>query len=334
MATATEVKQELQAGEQFTYLDIAKVDFVDNRNVRFDYGDLDELADMIEAQGLRNPIKIQYVDGKPQLTEGHRRYKAGMLIKQRYEGKDVPQHRGMPVTTYPCIIIDDKTDEKDITVDMLVSNQGKPFLPLEEGELFKRLRDEFKLTIAQISDTVGKSASHISQRLALFNSAPELKKKVEDKTLTPAVATRIATATQGNKEEQKKVATAVEKMQKSGKTPTEINDHIKRNLQKGRLTARELDAAEEVMQEFFAATRHPECTLIEELGWDKKNVTELLHSIETTPNYDFIMQVGALKALAALDEIPLAEFMNKLCRRSTGKDGEFKDADDVVVEVE
>ena len=87
--------------EVLVRLDVGDIIIKDGRNKRFDFGELEELADSIEANGVTEPIKVQYKEGVNSLVNGHRRVAACKLVKERYKNKKIPLRHNFPITSLP-----------------------------------------------------------------------------------------------------------------------------------------------------------------------------------------------------------------------------------------
>jgi hypothetical protein len=160
--------------------------FVDIRNIIFDwnirdeanYGNLQELADSLAAQGQAQPAKAKYDAIKKGyvLYDGHRRYKATMLnVEAGKFNVDTDKFKIVPVPA-------DYT-EKDRLLEMFCSNDSKPLEILEQAELVKRLKESGML-LKGISDKIGKPLTFV-KNLDMLSEAPEpLKKKIASKKVS------------------------------------------------------------------------------------------------------------------------------------------------------
>lgn len=190
-------------------------------NVRKDYGDLEELKNSIIEKGLQVPAFGRRATDETtkekywQISDGHRRLKAAIMAVN--EGHEVifliqsePQHG---------------YTELDRLVAMSIRNTGKPLTPIEEAELFSRMRNE-GLTAKEISKAVSKSYVHVNSMLNLLDNATEgTKDLINDGSVS---------------------ATVVAGMQKAKLAPEEIEENIKEALDetgKERVTAKDIPGA-------------------------------------------------------------------------------------------
>lgn len=139
----------------------------DGFNVRYDYGNIEELANSIIENGVKVPLRGYKVRGKDEyiLTDGHRRFKA---IQHAAE----LGHSGIKV---PFIIDGVSTNEEDRVLGMVVYNEGKRLTLLEESYVYERLIN-YGWSQATIAKKTGKSQTHVANCL-LLGSAPVILKK-------------------------------------------------------------------------------------------------------------------------------------------------------------
>lgn len=167
-------------------------------NVRFDFGDIEGLKNSIKANGFKinKPLEVRRnADNKFEIIDGDRRFTAvEELIK---EGMAFPD--GIPI-----VIADKNKTDLENTISMLVDNNGKELLPLEEAAGLKRLRDA-GLTLKEICEKVGRSNTHVNATLALLDADDSVKEAVKEKKIAGTTAKKIAVRSRGNKEAQKKM---------------------------------------------------------------------------------------------------------------------------------
>lgn len=163
-------------------------------NPRFDYGDIESMANSIAESGLINPIHVMRApDGENfEVIDGHRRW-AGveMLIKGgRWTADGVP-----------AILVDKSMPEPDQILLTIVANDGKPLLPLEEAAAYKRLRDT-GMTVADIAKRVGKGTVMVSDRLRLLEADESVREALQTGKLPKAMAQDIVRSSKGDKTKQ------------------------------------------------------------------------------------------------------------------------------------
>lgn len=106
----------------------------------------EELADLessLKASGLLQPITVRRVADGPgyELIAGERRYRAAT----RLGWGEIPA------------IVRDIDDQTLLTLALVENLQRADLNPIEEGEGYQRLVDEFKLTQQQVADVVGRT---------------------------------------------------------------------------------------------------------------------------------------------------------------------------------
>lgn len=173
-------------------------------NVRFDFGEIEQLAKSIKFQatecnvpgGLLNAILIKRISPDQfELVDGDRRLTAvELLLKWADEGK--LDGYAFPAGI-PARLADKSLDEITGLIQMFEANTGKSFLPLEEAAAYKKMRDA-GLTIEKICQAVQRAHVHVVATLALLEADQSLQEAVKGKKITGTLAKDIATAARGN----------------------------------------------------------------------------------------------------------------------------------------
>lgn len=274
---------------------------VEGRNPRMTLLNIEQLAESIEENGVRNPIKIQMGNEGYELVDGHRRLAACQYL---YDTKEL-------IVQIPAVKVDYK-NEADILVEMMVSNDSEPFAPFEEATLFTRLRDEFKMNNEQIAQRVGKSVSHVSDKLALLRADETLKKAVEDKIITASDANTIV---RKSKSDTKKQRELVERVINEGREQV-----IDKELKKGRLPKPAWALAEQAHDEVWSCAMN----LNKEVcmgALDSKNVREWLEGTfeENVDEVMFAFGLGQLEVFKNMSSLTLKELWDRLEERLADK---------------
>lgn len=122
----------------------------------FDAGELEEMAESIRVHGVIQPIVVEVTGSGWMLVDGERRLRAARLAGLR----EIPAVVDMPRGA-------DEAQERFMRA--LVANvQRADLTPLEEGRAYIRMRDEFGMSIAEITRAVGKSRGRVEQRMDLL----------------------------------------------------------------------------------------------------------------------------------------------------------------------
>ena len=200
----------------FFNVDPRKITRREGWNTRFDFGDLESLANGIESTLLldpdspyNNPIQIRRIAPSDpraatfdfELIDGERRFGATEILLAR--GVEFP--KGVNAK-----LVDRTRTDMQNTILMFTANNSKPMLPLEEAAAYKRLRDGETepvvvpgMTIAQIAKAVGRDEVHVRETLELLEADSELQDAVKAGKVAGSTAKLIATVAKGDKELQK-----------------------------------------------------------------------------------------------------------------------------------
>ncbi|WCR58300.1 ParB/RepB/Spo0J family partition protein [Wolbachia endosymbiont of Ctenocephalides felis wCfeJ] len=136
----------------------------------FDEESLKELASSIEKNGIIQPIvarKGSNNDGY-EIIAGERRWRAGKIA----DLDSVP------------VIIKDLSDRECLEVSIIENIQRQDINPIEEGEAYKKLIDEFSYTHEKLASTLGKSRSHITNMTRMLLLPDSVKKMINEKKLS------------------------------------------------------------------------------------------------------------------------------------------------------
>ena len=121
----------------------------------FNIEELNELKESLSASGLLQPITVRRRAGRDgfELIAGERRLRAASALGW----KEIPA------------IIKEIDDRTLLTLALVENLQRADLNPIEEGEGYHQLADQFGLTQQQIAETVGKDRSTIANMLRLGN---------------------------------------------------------------------------------------------------------------------------------------------------------------------
>lgn len=135
----------------------------------FDEQALLELADSIREHGVLQPLIVRpMLGGEYQLIAGERRYRAAMMAQ---------------VASVP-VVIREFSDLEAMEVALVENLQRRDLNPVEEGEGYKALAEQFSLTQAEIAKRVGKSRSAVANAMRLVELPDGVKKAVSDGSLS------------------------------------------------------------------------------------------------------------------------------------------------------
>jgi ParB/RepB/Spo0J family partition protein len=177
-------------------------DFKDPANIEH----IEMLARSIAEVGVKEPLTVNWEDGKAWLEDGECRLRA-TLYAIEFLNADVK--------TIPCKVGDRYANEADRLFSQRLRNSGKPFSVLEDAKLFKRLLD-LGWKQDDIAKKAGISAARVSQILD-YNTMPEgIKVMVQNGAVAPTTAMAVVKAEGTKAEEQLKQG--LEQASKEGKT--------------------------------------------------------------------------------------------------------------------
>lgn len=160
------------------YVPHYKLKILEGFNDREDYGtaeEMDELAESIFQTGVQVPLK-GYKEGENYVViVGHRRFRAGEMIKEKH-GKTVVY----PLQVYPI-----GTKLQDMLLDTLLTNSGKDLTPLEKASTVSKLVSE-KVPYKEIARAMGGVSEVYVKNLHKLSQAPEKVKNLIRKNVVSA----------------------------------------------------------------------------------------------------------------------------------------------------
>lgn len=127
-----------------------------------------ELAKSIDENGLISPIIVQEDNGGYKIIAGERRFLAFKYLERREIDA----------------IIKNVEEFEAARMTLIENVQRENLNPLEEAEAYKLLMENYNLTQEQISESIGKSRSHIANLLRILNLPDETKELISDGSLT------------------------------------------------------------------------------------------------------------------------------------------------------
>ncbi|MCX6781268.1 MAG: ParB/RepB/Spo0J family partition protein [Candidatus Magasanikbacteria bacterium] len=120
----------------------------------FNEEELQELSDSIREHGVLQPITVsERQDGKFEIIAGERRWRAS---------------KRAGLATIPAIVRT-TTEHEKLELAIIENVQRVDLSPIDEAFSYKRLYDEFGLTMDQVAERVGKSRPHVSNMIRLLD---------------------------------------------------------------------------------------------------------------------------------------------------------------------
>jgi ParB family transcriptional regulator, chromosome partitioning protein len=146
---------------------ITKIRVERNPRTRFDEESLAELAQSIKGRGLHQPIILEPgKKGTFVLVSGERRLRA---------------HKQLGKTTIQAIIrARSNHNGRERFVDAIIENDQRADMnPIELGQAYRVLREEYQMTVREISEKIGKRETHIFNLLLLTDLDKEIQDMIE-----------------------------------------------------------------------------------------------------------------------------------------------------------
>lgn len=137
----------------------------------------DELVASVRKFGILQPIGVaQKEDGRYEVIWGHMRYMAAMTLR---------------LDSVPAIVRHEKGVSKDLL--MLEENAARQDTnPLDEARFYRRLIDQYGLSVDEIAEKRGVSAQTIYNRLELLKMPEDVQQALERGAIGPSHALAIA----------------------------------------------------------------------------------------------------------------------------------------------
>ena len=159
-------------------------DFKDAANIEH----VQMLAQSIAEVGVKEPLTVNWEDGKAWLEDGECRLRATLYAIEFLKAD---------IKTVPCKVGERYANEADRLFSQQLRNAGKPFTALEQAKLFKRLLD-LGWNQGDIAKKAGMSAARVSQILD-YNTMPEgVKVMVQNGQVAPSTAMQVVKAEGSN----------------------------------------------------------------------------------------------------------------------------------------
>lgn len=146
-------------------------------NPRGDLGDLDGLTASIKQNGILDNLTVRPLGGDIyEVVVGNRRLAASVAAG---------------LEEAPCEVRD-LSDLQALELNLVEQTQHQDLTPMEEAEACRRLIELSGYSPVQVAARLGQSTSWVARRLSLCNLAPEVRKLLEAKKVTLAVAQALA----------------------------------------------------------------------------------------------------------------------------------------------
>lgn len=140
----------------------------------FDDSSIAELAESIKKDGLQSPIMVRPVNGKYEIVQGERRYRAAQVA-------------GLSEID---AFIKELTDDDAFHLALIENIQREQLSPIEEANAFKRYV-EMGYTHEEIAKKVSKSRTYVTSRLRLLKLIPEIQDMIAEGKISEGHAKQI-----------------------------------------------------------------------------------------------------------------------------------------------
>jgi ParB family chromosome partitioning protein len=147
----------------------------------FDAEALEALTESVRRQGILQPILVR----KHPTEANHYEILAG---ERRWRAAQAAQLHDVPV------ILRDTDDRGASEIALIENVQRQDLNPIEEGEGYRRLIEEFNHTQDELGRALGKSRSHIANTMRLLSLPDEVKGMIADGRLSAGHARALVTA--------------------------------------------------------------------------------------------------------------------------------------------
>ena len=174
----------------------------------FNTEELAELQESLKASGLLQPITVRRRPGKDgfELIAGERRLRAAT----KAGWKEIPA------------IIKEIDDKTILTLALVENLQRTDLNPIEEGEGYHQLSQDFGLTQQQIAETVGKDRTTIANMLRLLQLPEPVRKLLQEGQLTMGHAKVLL-----GLDDPAKIAALAREIVKDGLTVREVEQRLR-----------------------------------------------------------------------------------------------------------
>lgn len=120
---------------------------------------LTDLVNSIREQGILEPLVVARTPAGYQIIAGERRWRASKILGLQ----KVP------------VIIKETTPQRMLEMSIVENVQREDLNPIERAQAYKRLIDEFSLSVTEVAKRVGKSLPYISNSIRLLTLPDAIK---------------------------------------------------------------------------------------------------------------------------------------------------------------
>lgn len=146
---------------------------------------LNEMADSIARVGILQPLLVRRhptEDGVYEIVSGHRRFAGAQLAAEQL---------GKSIESLPCRLVD-LTDEQVCEIQIVENLQREDLAPMDEANGYLRLVSEFKQTVDEIAERMGKSKAYVYAKLKLCALNDTARRALQAGQITESIGVLIA----------------------------------------------------------------------------------------------------------------------------------------------
>jgi ParB family transcriptional regulator, chromosome partitioning protein len=155
------------AGQNFTEIELSRIKpnpWQPRKIFKQEY--LEELASSIREHGILQPlVVVPQPDGNYQIIVGERRWRASQIAG---------------LTKVPVIVRDAMEEQQKLELALIENIQRHNLDPIEEGQAYQQLIDQYKLTQDQVAKKVGKGRTTITNLIRLLNLPLKIQRAIAD----------------------------------------------------------------------------------------------------------------------------------------------------------
>ena len=158
-----------RTGDQFFYCEIEDITpnpYQPRQNVRDKA--FNQLVDSVRERGILQPLLVRSTEGGYQLIAGERRWRAAQVAGLQR----VP------------VIIKESAEPESFELALIENIQRKDLNPIEEGEAYRRLHQEFQLSQEKIAKKIGKDRSTVANMIRLLKLPDKIRNDIVDGVLS------------------------------------------------------------------------------------------------------------------------------------------------------
>lgn len=145
---------------QIVDIPIHKINYINSNNIRFELGDIEELVKSIHSRGILEPVLVREErDGEPDST-----YKYRVLDGYRRCNAAAQLH----IETVPCVVLPISAESDALALSLAANIHTASLSVLEEASVVHKLKNVYKLNVAQIVELVSLPHDRVQQMLAVM----------------------------------------------------------------------------------------------------------------------------------------------------------------------